>query len=296
MLLATFALLAGCSIRKFALNQVADALSATSDTFGSDDDPELVAEAAPFSLKLIEAVLAETPEHRDLLLTASASFTQYAYGFLRQRADELADHDLAAARALRARVRNHLRRGRDYGMRALEVDHPGFRGEFARDPRRAVWRIDAPADVALLYWTAASWGLLISEAKDDPSLVADQPSVEALIDRALELRADHDRGAIHGFLISYEMSRKTTQGDPVPRARQHYAEANRLAGGKLAAHHLALAENVALGRGDKAEFQALLNLALQVDPDAVPTWRLQNILAQRRARWLLGRIDDLFVD
>ena len=67
-------------------------------------------------------------------------------------------------------------------------------------------------DVALLYWTAASWGAAISVSKDDPALVSDQLVVEALIDRALELDETFDRGGIHSLLISYEMVRAVKSG------------------------------------------------------------------------------------
>ncbi|PYQ47942.1 MAG: hypothetical protein DMF78_22480, partial [Acidobacteria bacterium] len=33
-----------------------------------------------------------------------------------------------------------------------------------------------------------------------------------------------------------------------------------------------------------------------VDVDAVPDMRLANLVYQKRARWLLGRADDLFVE
>jgi len=44
--------------------------------FASDDDPELVREAVPFSLKLIESLLEQSPQHRGLLYAASSGFTQ----------------------------------------------------------------------------------------------------------------------------------------------------------------------------------------------------------------------------
>ena len=42
------------------------------------------------------------------------------------------------------------------------------------------------------------------------------------------------------------------------------------------------------------EFERLLNRALAVNADDRPEWRLQNLIVQRRARWLLTRTDDLF--
>jgi predicted anti-sigma-YlaC factor YlaD len=57
-----------------------------------------------------------------------------------------------------------------------------------------------------------------------------------------------------------------------------------------------LAETVSVQKQDRAEFQSLLNRALAVDPDARPEWRLENILMQRRARWLLAQVDELFAE
>jgi predicted anti-sigma-YlaC factor YlaD len=47
---------------------------------------------------------------------------------------------------------------------------------------------------------------------------------------------------------------------------------------------------------DRAEFKALLDKALAIDPDLDPPNRLGNLVAQRRARWLLGRTDELFLE
>src|SRR5262245_37116211 len=56
----------GCSVRKFAVKKIGDALASSGTTFAADDDPQLVREAVPFSLKLIESLLAETPRHQGL--------------------------------------------------------------------------------------------------------------------------------------------------------------------------------------------------------------------------------------
>src|SRR4051794_31218358 len=45
----------GCSIRHYALNKASDALAQSGTTFASDDDPDLIKAAAPFSLKLMES-------------------------------------------------------------------------------------------------------------------------------------------------------------------------------------------------------------------------------------------------
>ena len=288
-------LASGCSVRKYAINQLGNALAGSGTTFASDDDPELIKAAVPFSLKLIESLLAESPAHRGLLLAASSGFTQFSFAFVHQEADEKQDEDLAASDVLRARARRLYLRAQGYGLRGLETAHPGFEQALRKNPKSAVEAAE-PDDVPLLFWTAAAWGAAISVSKDDPDMIADQLIVEALIDRALQLKEDFERGAIHSFLISYEMARQGAPGDPAARARKHFDRATELSKGQLASPFVSLAEAVSLQQQDRAEFRSLLNKALAINADAVPAVRLQNLVAQRRARWLLGRMDELFLD
>ena len=293
MVLSLFA--SGCSVRKFAIGKLGDALAQSGTTFSSDEDPELVKDALPFSLKLIESLLAESPEHRGLLFAAASGFTQYTYAFVRQEADEMEPKDITAALEMKARARRLFQRARNYGLRALEINHRGFGAALNADAKRAV-KAAKPEDVPLLYWTAASWGLAMTLSKQDMEMVADQPTVEALIDRALELDEAFDQGAIHSFLISYEMVRQGGEGDPAERARRHFERAMALSGGYQAGPLVTLAESVSVAKQDRREFQSLLERALAVDVNARPEFRLVNIIMQRRARWLLSRIDELFLE
>jgi hypothetical protein len=72
----------GCSIKKIAVNKLGDSLASGGTTFTSDDDPDLVGEALPFSLKLMESLLAESPQHRGLLLATCSGFTEYAFVYV----------------------------------------------------------------------------------------------------------------------------------------------------------------------------------------------------------------------
>jgi predicted anti-sigma-YlaC factor YlaD len=47
---------------------------------------------------------------------------------------------------------------------------------------------------------------------------------------------------------------------------------------------------------DLNEFKSLLNQALAINVDARPEWRLVNLVMQRRAKWLLTRTDELFLN
>ena len=294
LLLVLAAAMTGCSVKKLAINKLGDSLASGGTTFASDDDPDLVGEALPFSLKLMESLLAETPKHRGLLFAASSGFTQYAYVFVQQPAEQAEDRDLTESDALHARARRLYLRAKNYGLRGLETRYPGLEAQLRANPTLAVKKTTV-ADVPLLYWTAVSWGAAIAESKDNPEIVADQSIVEALIDRSFELDPDFDHGTIHNFLIAYESVRIGASKDSASRSRRHFDRAVELTSGQSASPYVAFAEAVSISSQNREEFESLLKKALAVNPDTRPEWRLSNMVMQRRARWLLSREDELFV-
>ena len=284
----------GCSIKRLAVSKVGNALAGSGTTFASDDDPDLIRAAVPFSLKLMEALLAEDPKHAGLLLATTRGFTQFGYAFVQQDADELEDKDFAAAEELRGRARRLYLRAHRYGLRGLDVRHHGFETALRANPKTAV-RAATKQDVPLLYWTALSWAAAIALSKDNPQLIAELPIVEAMMDRALEVDESYDSGAIHNYFITYEMSRPGGTGEAAARSRQHLERALALSGGHQAGPMVAYAEAVCVQKQDLKQFEALLHQALAIDPNAKPEWRLANLVMQRRAKWLLSRTDQLFL-
>jgi predicted anti-sigma-YlaC factor YlaD len=285
----------GCSLQRFAVNRLGDALAQGSSVYAADDDPDLVGQALPFGLKTIESLLAQSPRHRGLLLAATSGFTQYAYAFVQTEADFVEDADLARATALRQRAGRLYRRARGYGLRGLEEVQPGVLAALRSDPQKALSRF-GKADVGQLYWTAAAWGAAIALDKTNTELGADLPQVEALMHRALELDEGFGHGAIHDFYIAYEGGRPAAGGGSIERARASLVRARLLAGDRRAAPLVSFAETVDVGLQNRIEFEELLKQALAIDVEALPEQRLANVIAQRRARWLLARKDRLFLE
>jgi predicted anti-sigma-YlaC factor YlaD len=294
LLIALLGLLPGCSIKRLAVNKLGDALAGSGTTFSSDNDPELIRDAVPFSLKLMESLLAESPQHRGLLTATASGFTQYSYAFVQQEADELRETDLQRSRELQARAKKLYLRARDYGLRGLATSSKGFQAKFATDAAAAVAPLKQK-DVPLLYWTAAAWVAAVAADKTDSYLISDLPKIDALLTRALALDEDFDRGAIMALMITYETVRQGAEGDPYERARRRYERAVELSGGTQAGPHVSLAEAVCIPTEDRAEFLRLLDAALAVDTDAAPESRLANLVMQDRARWLKARVDDYFL-
>jgi predicted anti-sigma-YlaC factor YlaD len=164
-----------------------------------------------------------------------------------------------------------------------------------QDPQRTLQALSAE-DVALLFTAAAGWAGAISTDVSNMSLVAELPIVEAMMRRALALDEDFNRGAIHEFFIIYEGSRSEAMGGSAQRALEHFDRVVTLTRGEKASPYVALASSVAVRKQDYKMFKRLLDKALAIDPDAVPEWRLANMLAQEKARWLLDHSAELFLD
>jgi hypothetical protein len=287
--------LPGCSMRKAAVDTVGTAILESDTTYARDDDPELVAAAAPFGLKMVEGLLETSPQNEDLLLSAAGGFAEYSFAFVQCEADYVEARDLARATELRGRARRLYRRARAYGLRGLEARHRGFQERLRADTSSALAGTET-RDVPLLYWTAAAWGAEISLSKGDAELTADQGLVEALARRALALDEAFHAGALHDFFIAWEGGRPPSAGGSAQRAREHLDRALVLSGGQRASPLVSYAETVLVASQDRAAFEENLKKALEIDPDHDRRFRLENLVAQKRARWLLSRTSELFLE
>jgi predicted anti-sigma-YlaC factor YlaD len=298
--LATVVLVAavsgGCSIKRLAVNKLGNALASSGTTFEGDDDPDFVGDSLPFALKLMESLIAESPRHAGLLLATTSGFTEYSYAFVGQRAERVFSENVEESNALRGRARRLYLRAHAYGMRALEVRYPGFGAALEGEPAAALARV-RKRDVPLLYWTAAAHGLAISASKDDPEMIAQLPVVEAFIQRAMKLDEVWNEGALPEFLINIEAARNGVKVEELQsRIERYYEQALRLSGGRRASLFVSYAENSSIPAQNRAQFQEMLERALRIDPNQRVETRLSNLISQRRARWLLGRTDELFLE
>jgi len=242
--------LSGCSIRQVAVSRLADTLAAGGSVYASDNDPELVGEALPFSLKTIEGLLLEVPEHRGLLLTAASGFTQYSYAWVDLESFVIEDSDPHRAGQLKRRAKNLYLRGRAYALRAvqLQFQQPDFVGSLRRDAQGTLSRF-SKENIPELYWLALSWAAAIASDTSDMDLVADLNLVDAIMRRCLELDEGYDDGALHEFMIAWQGGRSPLQGGGADSARQHFARAVGLSGDLRIGGLVSLAESVSVRRG-----------------------------------------------
>ncbi|MBV70598.1 MAG: hypothetical protein CMH52_04540 [Myxococcales bacterium] len=282
----------GC-IKSMAINSLADALGDGGGSFAQDDDPEFVGQASAFGLKTIESLIDASPNHPKLLVAATRGFTQYAYAYLQTEADYTEENDYESAKKLRYRAWRMYRRARGYGVRAIEnVIETDFSALGENEGLMARFQGE---HVDLLYWTAAASAAAVAVNKDDAELAADLDLVEKLVQRAIQLQPHYQTGALYDFMISWDGGRPAAAGGSLERATDFYNKALKLSAGRRLAPSLAYAESVLIKQQDKVKFLELLKTILVFDVDQHPEFRLANLIAQRRAQWLLTQVDDLFL-
>jgi predicted anti-sigma-YlaC factor YlaD len=283
-----------CSPRRYALKQVAEAVSSSGEggAFARDDDPELVRDAVPFGLKTMESLADELPDDAPLRLGLARGITQYGFAFVQQPA-ELGPPDQAAEHL--ARARKLYLRARAYGLEGLKLVHGVTEEELRKSPAQAVARFQKE-DVPLLYWTFVPWAAAIAANKRDLELVGDVPVVAAMLDRALALDESFDQGALHEFAITFDSARP--EGTTPKAQKAHFDRARALAQGEKISALVTYAQAVSGPEQKKAEYESLLKEAASYDVDQPKARknRLANVLAQRRAVYLLKHEDDVFSD
>jgi hypothetical protein len=285
---------AGCSLKKMAVNTVASTLAEVGTSFTSDEDVQLVGDALPFALKFYESILESTPRHQGLLLATCGAFTQYGYAYVETEAEGLPSIRNAEIQALRDRALKLYLRGRGYCFRALNARFgAGTSDALIQKPETVVTKAKRE-DVPLLYWTAASWGAAISLGLDRPDIAIDLPNIRVLADRAIALDEGWGNGTLHELFIALDSLPEVLGGSPA-RAKEHFDRAVALQKGQSPGPYVALASS-AVNNKDRPEFERLLKLALAVDPDKNPATRLVTLITQKRARLMLERIDDKFVN
>lgn len=272
-----------CSPQKMALNRMASALANSTSVYESDNDPEFVRLAAPSTLKTIEMLLSQNPDHQGLLLVACSGFTEYSYGFLHVES-ELKAADVTASLELKSRAAKMYARARGYCLRGVNLRHPGHALTEANlvTNSEAVLRGMTKEDVPWLYWAGASWGAELAVAPNRLLRIQELAGIRGLMQRAKALDDTWEHGAIYEAMIAFDGLPALMGGSP-GAAKADFDKAMELSGGKSVFARVAYAATLS----DQEEKKRLLQQAADVDVNTVPSHRLTNLIAQRYAKALL---------
>ncbi|MDR3122979.1 MAG: TRAP transporter TatT component family protein [Treponema sp.] len=292
------AALVSCSVNKLATRAVANALTGEGGAavFTGDADPELVADALPFAIKLYETLLSLEEDHQGLILATGSLFVMYANAFVQGPAEMLPPEDYLEKAQRLERARGLYLRGAEILSAGLEKKHPGWGEAAAKGVLPAYLAKLKKEDAPLIYWRSA--GILAAYALNpfDLDLGMRLPELAAAMARAYELDPDFNAGALDDFYVLFYASVPEGMGGDPSKVDVHYRRALEKSGGNAAGPYVSYAQAVCVPAQDIETFRSCLEAALAVDIEQDPDNRLVNILSQRKARYLLNQAPDFFAD
>jgi len=285
-----------CSINQMAMNMIADVLTGdgSTDAFTGDSDPQLVADAIPFAIKLYEVLLDQNPKHYGLSNTTGSMFVMYANAFVQGPAEMIPISRYQERLEAINRARNLYLRGFGILYNGLEIKYPGFSTAFAEQRLPEMLAKMKKEDVPALYWAAAAGLSAFSLNAFDLDLGLRVLEFLALVERAYELDPNFSYGALDEFLLMFHASIPLPMGGDITKVETYFQRALEKTSGNSAGTYVAYAQTVCIPAQNYEKFKEMLEKAIAINVDVNPSIRLVNIISQRKARHLLASASNYF--
>jgi len=274
-------LLSGCSTSRMAVGAMVPILDNARDAALASDDVRTFRDGAAGNLFLLEGLVATEPGKRELRLDAAMMYFSYAFAFME-------DDDPGYASLL-------YRKGFEHGRAAILAN------------KKVVRDFDAPfeefeaslanlrkKDVPAAVWTAANWSQFIALHLDSTAVLRDIPKVTSLLERAAELDGDYFSGLVHVMIGSLHSFRPPMAGGSPEKSLESFERAFAVGGDSFLLPRYFFARYYCYRIQDADLFRSSLEEVIAAQPRSGDPYRMLNLIAQDKARTLLGEIDDLF--
>lgn len=276
-LMVSSSLLSGCSsFVSGATKNLANQLQAT---ISDHDDPELVKDAVPAYMLMVESLLKSDPDNVDLLIASSSLYSAYGSVFV---------NDLSRQKRLSTRAFN-------YGKQAIceyDDEYCGIGSLRVEALKKALKDMDGD-DVNVLFALGSAWAGWIKSHSSDFNAVADVPKIEIIMRRVVELDETYQNGSAHLYLGVLATLIPPTLGGKPEIGRMHFEKAMQLSENKNLMVQVTFAQQYARLLFDRELHDRLLQQVMQADAKAEGL-TLTNWLAKAQAQQLLDSADDYF--
>jgi tetratricopeptide (TPR) repeat protein len=279
----------GVTARKLTADEEARVVTLTADADKANANRHVEAELRR-AVQLFEEVVKLDPVNKKALTELAKAYYSLAYAFT--NLDDARKEDEKERDRVNEIRKGHYFKGRDYGLRALKTNDRFARAmDSGASYQAAVGLVDADYADAL-GWTAASWGRW-GELMGVTKVAMDIPKVKAIVERARKLNPGTNFGGPHRFLGAYYLKIPKFAGQNPKLAKKHFLKAIEIAPSFLE-NRLLYAEYYATYADDQTLFKEQLEMIIKAADDTTVPYRLENLVAKKRAAEMLKNVDKYF--
>ena len=299
-LILCFLAVVACSPKSLMVRQMTDLVDTGITAFERDGDLDLMEKAIPAHIKLLEAMLVNSPDDRQLITLLSRLYGSYAFGFVETRLEEAlylfpqSDTGAQDRDLLKNQVNRYYEKGTGYALMALEKSAPGATDAFRKVNTIAPYLNKlGKQEVAPLFWYGFNLGAWVNRNLDSIRAVSRAHVAQKVMERVIELDPAYNHGGAHLFLMAYYGSRTPMMGGSQDKARDHYRQLKRITGDEYLLSDLFYARFCLQQQQDREGFVDLMQ-RIADHPVGESDVALYNAIAGRRAAIYVSAVDSFF--
>ena len=265
-------LMTGCM--RLALNASSSLIPNLTRAFFEECDLQLAEQSLPAELKLMEGLLKNAPQNKEILTALCMGFTGYAMLFVEEE-----DPERASRLYLRAR---------GYGLKAIGIENPDHEVILARLSLMDKDQIEP------LFWVTMSWNGWINLNLDKPAALGDLSTAQECLKRVMEINPEYFYGSPYIINGSMLAAMPKILGGDAAKAKEFFTKALAVSNGKFFLAQYYYAKYYAVRIQDKELFLSLIKEVERAPADQLKEACLINSAIKEKMRGLKEMADELF--
>jgi len=254
------------------------------------EQPKLVSVYFERKIKKLENNRSRSIEHERLLIKTRV---EYGFGIIMEQADRLIDDNYLEGLNEYKKANIIFNEAKDSGMSIMSDRYPEFNTWLKKDAQ-----IDfKQEDVSDMYWLAASIGGAIGSSRGNPFELINLPYVGRLLNKCIQIDSEWNHGSLYSAMMSFTTTRSDLSETMLRDTVDHYFNKTiSSSNGMDAGPYLTYAESIHKTFQERKDFVDKLNYVLEMDIIPNSDHELSNLIAKSRAKWLLTKTDEYFLE
>ncbi len=241
-------------------------------------------------IKKLENNRSRSIEHERLLIKTRV---EYGFGIIMEQADRLIDDNYLEGLNEYKKANIIFNEAKDSGMSIMSDRYPEFNTWLKKDAQ-----IDfKQEDVSDMYWLAASIGGAIGSSRGNPFELINLPYVGRLLNKCIQIDSEWNHGSLYSAMMSFTTTRSDLSETMLRDTVDYYFNKTiSSSNGMDAGPYLTYAESIHKTFQERKDFVDKLNYVLEMDIIPNSDHELSNLIAKSRAKWLLTKTDEYFLE